>query len=38
LESVTGRYFDTKSKEKELHPSAYDEHIQKQIVDAIARC
>lgn len=38
LEGVTGRYFDTKSKEKELHPSAYDEQVQKQIVDAIARC
>ena len=35
LEGVTGRYFDTKSKEKKLHPSAYDEHVQKQIVDSI---
>ena len=35
LEGVTGRYFDTKSKEKKLHPSAYDEQVQKQIVDSI---
>jgi len=35
LEGVTGRYFDAKSKEKELHPSAYDEQVQKQIVDTI---
>tara|TARA_B110001450_G_scaffold189947_1_gene178135 strand:+ start:254 stop:1123 length:870 start_codon:yes stop_codon:yes gene_type:complete len=35
LEGVTGRYFDTKSNEQELHSSAYDEHIQKQIIDAI---
>jgi hypothetical protein len=35
LEGVTGRYFDIKSKEKKLHPSAYDEQVQKQIVDSI---
>ena len=35
LEGVTGRYFDTKSNEQVLHSSAYDEHIQKQIIDAI---
>ena len=35
LEGVTGRYFDTKCNVQELHSSAYDEHIQKQIIDAI---
>lgn len=36
LGGVTGRYFDTDSREQRLHPTAYDAEVQARIVDAIA--
>ena len=35
LEGVTGRYFDSKSNEKKLHPSSYDDRVHKQVIDVI---
>lgn len=37
LDGLTGRYFDTKTKEQKLHPTAYDQEIQTRIVAAIQR-
>jgi len=37
LEGVTGRYFDSKSNEKKLHPSSYDDRVHRQIIDVIER-
>ncbi len=36
LDGVTGRYFDTNSKEQKLHPTAYDTQVQTRILQAIA--
>ena len=35
LDGVTGRYFDTDSKETKLHPTAYNADVQKRIVATI---
>ena len=35
LDGVTGRYFDTNSKEQRLHPTAYDSHVQDRILAVI---
>ena len=35
LDGVTGRYFDTNSKETKLHPTAYDPQVQRCILAAI---
>ncbi len=32
LDGVTGRYFDTESKEQKLHPTAYDPEVQARIL------
>ncbi|MEM7155657.1 MAG: SDR family NAD(P)-dependent oxidoreductase [Myxococcota bacterium] len=32
LEGVTGRYFDTNTKEQKLHPTAYDSKVQERIL------
>jgi hypothetical protein len=32
---VTGRYFDTNSKEQKLHPTAYDPQVQNSILALI---
>ena len=37
LEGITGRYFNTHSKEEKLHPSSYDETVHQQIIDVIER-
>ncbi len=35
LDGVTGRYFDTNSKEQKLHPTAYDTQVQARILQVI---
>ncbi len=35
LDGVTGRYFDTNSKEQKLHPTAYDSQVQDRILAVI---
>ena len=35
LDGVTGRYFDTNSKEQKLHPTAYDPQVQARILTVI---
>ncbi len=35
LDGVTGRYFDTNSKERKLHPTAYDPAVQAKILEVI---
>ena len=35
LDGVTGRYFDTNSKEQKLHPTAYDSQVQDSILAVI---
>lgn len=35
LDGVTGRYFDTKTKERKLHPTAYDPQVQARILQLI---
>lgn len=35
LDGVTGRYFDTNSKEQKLHPTAYDSRVQDRILAVI---
>jgi len=37
LDGVAGAYFDTKTKRKKLHPTAYDPAVQARIVEAIER-
>ena len=36
LNGVTGRYFDTNSKEQKVHPTAYDSQVQESILAVIA--
>ena len=36
LDKVTGKYYDTDSKEQKFHPTAYDPEVQKRILDLIA--
>lgn len=35
LDGVTGRYFDTQTKERKLHPTAYDAQVQARILAVI---
>ena len=35
LDGVTGRYFDTHTKERKLHPTAYDPEVQHRILSVI---
>lgn len=35
LDGVTGRYFDTNSKEQKLHPTAYDSEVQARILSVL---
>ena len=35
LDGVTGRFFDTNSKEQKLHPTAYDSAVQGSILAVI---
>ena len=37
LNGVTGRYFDTNTKEQKLHPTSYDPKVQARIVAVIAQ-
>ena len=37
LDEVTGSYFDTKCKERRLHPSAYDSQVHARIREVIDR-
>ena len=37
LDGVTGRYFDTNMKEQQLHSTAYDVHIQNEILGTIKK-